>query len=96
LGTRMHSNIFALGSGVPVLAIGYLHKTQGIMQMLGLSDWVIDIREAEPGNVVPRLQQLWEKRDQVAQQIASQLPEVHRENLQTAQLIAADFKKNLK
>jgi colanic acid/amylovoran biosynthesis protein len=96
LGTRMHSNIFALGNGVPVLAIGYLHKTQGIMQMLGLSDWVIDIREAEPGNVVPRLQQLWEKRDQVAQQIASQLPEVHRENLQTAQLIAADFKKNLK
>jgi shikimate kinase len=56
---------------------------------------VIDIREAEPGNVVPRLQELWEKRDQVAEQIASQMPDVHRQNLQTAQLIAADFKMHL-
>ena len=43
IGTRMHSNIFALGGGVPVIAIAYRHKTQGLMNLLDLSEWVIDI-----------------------------------------------------
>ena len=45
IGTRMHSNIFALAGGVPTIAISYLHKTTGIMEDLGLSDWVIAIEE---------------------------------------------------
>jgi colanic acid/amylovoran biosynthesis protein len=43
VGTRMHSNIFALSSGVPTLAISYDKKTDGIMKMLGLSDFVIQV-----------------------------------------------------
>jgi len=43
VGTRMHSNIFALASGVPTIAISYLHKTTGIMKGLGLSEWVLEI-----------------------------------------------------
>ena len=45
IGTRMHSNIFALAGGVPTIAISYLHKTAGIMEDLGLSDWVVAIDE---------------------------------------------------
>jgi len=43
IGSRMHSNIFALGEGVPVLAIAYQPKTTSIMEMLGLSEFVSDI-----------------------------------------------------
>jgi len=43
IGTRMHSNIFALSGLVPVLAIAYEYKTLGIMNDLGLSEFVIDI-----------------------------------------------------
>ena len=40
IGSRMHSNILALSVATPVLAISYLPKTNGIMDMLGLADWV--------------------------------------------------------
>jgi colanic acid/amylovoran biosynthesis protein len=45
VGTRMHSNIFALASGVRTLALAYDLKTDGIMQMLGLSDYVIPVAD---------------------------------------------------
>jgi colanic acid/amylovoran biosynthesis protein len=45
IGTRFHSVIFALTSGVPCAAIGYEHKTAGIMAELGLGDWVVPIEE---------------------------------------------------
>ncbi|PBC77879.1 colanic acid/amylovoran biosynthesis protein [Streptomyces sp. TLI_235] len=45
VGTRFHSVIFALTSGVPCVAIGYEHKTAGIMAELGLSAKVVPIEE---------------------------------------------------
>jgi colanic acid/amylovoran biosynthesis protein len=47
VGTRMHSNIFALSSGVPTLAIAYQPKTSGIMTELGLERWVVPIEEID-------------------------------------------------
>jgi colanic acid/amylovoran biosynthesis protein len=43
IGTRMHSNIFALINSVPVVAVEYEHKTKGIMQSLGLADLTLNI-----------------------------------------------------
>jgi colanic acid/amylovoran biosynthesis protein len=45
VGTRMHSNIFALSEGVPCLAISYDYKTDGIMQLVGMKEYVININE---------------------------------------------------
>ena len=45
VGTRFHSVIFALLSRVPAVAIEYEHKTSGIMQDLGLDNWVIPIED---------------------------------------------------
>ena len=45
VGTRFHSVIFSLTAGVPALAIEYEHKTSGIMQDLGLGEWVIAIED---------------------------------------------------
>jgi len=49
IGTRFHSVIFGLISGVPSIAIEYEHKTGGIMHDLQLDDWVrkIDAVTAE-------------------------------------------------
>lgn len=41
LGSRMHANIAALDSLIPVLAIGYSHKTEGILRELDLQQWVL-------------------------------------------------------
>jgi colanic acid/amylovoran biosynthesis protein len=45
VGTRMHSNIFALSSGVPTVAVAYQPKTAGIMARLGLERWVVPIED---------------------------------------------------
>jgi len=41
IGTRMHSNIFALSNKIKTIAISYEPKTEGIMKMLNLSNYVI-------------------------------------------------------
>lgn len=41
MGARMHANIGALSSGVPVVAMSYSHKTLGIMSLFGQQGHVI-------------------------------------------------------
>jgi len=43
IGSRMHSNIFALQNKVNVVALAYLPKTTYIMKSLGLNDYSFDI-----------------------------------------------------
>ena len=45
IGSRMHSNIFALTCGIPVIAISYQPKTEYIMKSLGLGEFSIPINE---------------------------------------------------
>lgn len=45
VGTRFHSVIFALTSYIPCMAVEYDHKTSGIMQSLGLGEWVISLND---------------------------------------------------
>ena len=52
VGTRTHACIFALTGGVPVIAIEYVHKTSGIMNDLGLGEWVIKIEEVTSDKLI--------------------------------------------
>lgn len=45
VGTRMHSNIFALSSLIKTIAIAYEPKTLGIMKMLHLSDYAFEMEK---------------------------------------------------
>ena len=45
IGSRMHSNISALSSNVPAIAVSYSHKFLGIMKMFGLDDFVIPFED---------------------------------------------------
>lgn len=91
IGTRMHSNIFALSSGVPVLAIGYLFKTRGIMKSVGLQQWVIDIDQINGANLSNRLELAWKQRAETRKQIACTMPEIIERADRAAQYIAHDF-----
>lgn len=55
VGTRMHSNIFALTEGTPVVAIGYEHKTLGIMRMMGQEPLYTDINTVTADQINSRL-----------------------------------------
>jgi colanic acid/amylovoran biosynthesis protein len=91
IGTRMHSNIFALTAGVPVLAIAYRYKTQGLMQLVGLSEWVVDIQQADEARLVSMLMELWTMREALKPEIERRVAVLAEEAQKTGALIAADF-----
>jgi colanic acid/amylovoran biosynthesis protein len=92
IGTRMHSNIFALSQSVPVIAIAYQHKTWGIAHMLGIKSWVIDIRQISSQALRDRLAALWAKRDAVRNQVRQALPAILEQARQPGAIIAADYR----
>lgn len=93
LGTRLHSNIFALTEGVPVVAIGYQYKTRGVMRMLGLEPWVVDIEEVEPQALAALLEAAWSQRAEIRRRIADALPPLQEMASRAGGLLAADFRR---
>jgi colanic acid/amylovoran biosynthesis protein len=93
IGTRMHSNIFALSGYVPVLAIAYRHKTQGIMHMVGLDEWCLDIQAVNGTILTDRLAALWEQRDAVRIHIQQTLPSIIEASRRAGTMIAEDYQQ---
>ncbi len=91
VGTRMHSNIFALSNGVPVIAIAYLHKTHGIMQMLGLDRWVINIQEVTPEVLITKIVDLWREREWIICYVQAKIAQFKEEINMIGQYIVSDF-----
>ena len=91
IGTRMHSNIFALSKGVPVVAIGYLHKTEGIARMVGIEKWVIDIRQMHGDVLQEKLAELWSVRQEWRQKIQLKIPSLLVEANNAGKLVADDY-----
>jgi colanic acid/amylovoran biosynthesis protein len=73
VGSRMHSNIFALSAGVPVLAIAYLPKTEAMMSSLGLEEFTLKIESITSDNLIKRFDELWTQRHQVRTNLHSRL-----------------------
>lgn len=69
VGSRLHSNIFALTCGIPVIAIAYQDKTYGVMQMLGLSEWVLDINNITPETLIKMYRCLWNEKGKIQHHI---------------------------
>ncbi len=79
LGSRLHSNIFALTEHVPVLAIAYQDKTFGVLRMLGLGEWAIRIEAVDDAQLITKIQQLWEERTQLRRQIKANVASLQAE-----------------
>ena len=65
LGMRMHTMIFALRRGVPTIAINYDEKVTQLMNMVGLSGYVLDMDEMSKENLFSLYQLQEEHRDEV-------------------------------
>ena len=91
VGTRMHSNIFCLSEGVPVIAIGYQPKTRGIIQMVGLERWMIDIERVSGQALIGLLEALWDERDHVRDHLRRTIPLLVQQGRQAGAMIAADY-----
>lgn len=91
VGTRLHSNIFALSEGVPVVAIEYQYKTRGIMRMLGLERWVISIGQTDVLKPSEVFQEAWLEREQTREMLQQIMPTIVGQASRAGAMIAADF-----
>jgi colanic acid/amylovoran biosynthesis protein len=74
IGTRFHSVIFGLTSYVPAIAVGYEHKTLGIMTDLGLEKWVMDIKNIEADKAETLFAELVKNREEYIGHLRKNLP----------------------
>lgn len=75
-GTRMHSTIAGLSSGVPTTAIAYSKKTLGVFESCGQGECVIDPRSADSEECIQRIWRIWQTRSKVAASLHLNLPKV--------------------
>jgi colanic acid/amylovoran biosynthesis protein len=94
IGTRMHSNIFALSSYVPTVAINYEHKTRGIMELLELENYVLEINHITSSDLISVAEQCWKNRDSLKNKLQRQIPQVLNSAETPAKYIAS-LNKNL-
>lgn len=95
IGSRMHSNIFALLGGVPVLAVAYRHKTIGLMQEMGLANWALEIETLSLPDGAKRLSslfwELWQNRQQIRQKITARTVELSEQSARAAEWVLNDY-----
>ena len=74
VGCRMHANIAALDSEVPVLAVGYSHKTAGIMDAAGQGHHVVSVEALNSERLTERIGQLVLNEEQIRLSLRRALP----------------------
>ncbi|MEE4271602.1 MAG: polysaccharide pyruvyl transferase family protein [Thermoanaerobaculales bacterium] len=88
VGTRMHSNIFALSSKVPSLAIAYQPKTEGIMRALGLADFVVPIEGLNLDELERIFAEMLRRAPEIRERLGAVLPILRADALEAGRLIA--------
>jgi colanic acid/amylovoran biosynthesis protein len=95
VGVRMHANIFALGSQVPVLAVAYEPKTLGIMRMLGLEEFVVDIRSLDKEKLESKLETLISEKDRIKTHLSAHLDDICQRASESGRITAEFLKARL-
>lgn len=91
IGTRLHSNIFALVEQVPALLIAYQYKTTGIVKMMTLDQWIVPIEAALDDVLVEKLKLLYAQKEQLTQHIAKQIEQRQSELASMMVMIEKDY-----
>lgn len=87
IGTRMHSNIFALTMQVPTIAISYEHKTNGIMRMLDLERFTMPIDKLNFSELAARVEEAWKIRDELKASLVQKTALLQKQALLGAKLV---------
>ncbi len=89
IASRMHAGIAGLSSGVPTLLVSWSHKYLGIMEKIGLPEYVWEQREAAPGSLPPLFDRMWRERARIRERLLAYTARARREIARTAELLAA-------
>lgn len=81
VGTRMHSNIFATSMCVPTTAIAYEKKTNGIMETVGLEDYIIEINNITSDDLYNKVENMINDENVIRKQLSIRIKKIRKEIL---------------
>jgi polysaccharide pyruvyl transferase WcaK-like protein len=79
ISSRFHSLVFALSSGIPVMAIGWSHKYVELLRTFGLNDYVCSHDQLERTTIISILNKAWVERKNSKKSIVDVLPAIYKE-----------------
>ncbi|MCH7579457.1 MAG: polysaccharide pyruvyl transferase family protein [Chloroflexi bacterium] len=91
VGTRMHSNIMALSRGTPCIAISYQPKTEGIMEQLGMSSYVVPYERATAEALLDRTDGILEHLAELKETLEHQIGPIQQQVYQNGLSIYEDY-----
>ncbi|MDI3484052.1 MAG: hypothetical protein PWQ74_639 [Methanobacteriaceae archaeon] len=88
IGARMHATIASTSMFVPTVGIAYSHKMHGIIgEMLGLKDYIIDIKDLSSEILIEKTLKAWENREKIQEHLKKVIPEVKRRAWKNGELV---------
>ena len=82
VGTRMHSNIFATSMAVPTTAIAYEKKTNGIMETVGLQNYVVEINDITAEDLYNKVEDMIVNKKKIKKQLSCSIKDIRKEILE--------------
>jgi len=76
VGARMHACIAALSQTIPAVALAYSKKFRGVMQSLGMSSLVADLRESDQNTVLNVINNAFRQRLSLESELRARMPGV--------------------
>lgn len=70
LASRLHSGIFSIGMGVPTIFIGYLSKTKGLLQALGLEQYGLELSDLKSQDLLCLLERIWATKETISKELS--------------------------
>jgi polysaccharide pyruvyl transferase WcaK-like protein len=74
LGARMHSCIAALSQGIPAIGYAYSDKFLGVFESVGVTDYVVDLRDVDGTAALDQTTVLWQDRAAAAATLKERVP----------------------
>ena len=74
VGSRMHSCIAALSTGIPAVGIAYSRKFKGVYASIGVSDLVLDMRLLDQSEIMQQIGQIYANSDYYRIQLIDVMP----------------------
>lgn len=88
IGSRMHACIAALSMRVPTVAIGYSHKTEGIMTDAGQRDYICDFNQLEYDDIIYKIENAWQNRALIRKELDCSVPKLEDRSKYNAFLVS--------
>jgi len=95
VGAYMHANMSALSMHVPTIALSYSHKTEGIMNMVGLGDFVLSVDDLDAATLIKKIEKAYHDRVRIKENLNETIPVLQKKTMQAGELVKKSIESDV-